>query len=123
MINLENQKEGLRPYFEDRLIKVNLFSSLMLNIIIWGILFLQVNNLSKEIPLHYNIYFGIDLFGPWYQLFVLPLLGVGFLLLNFFLGAVYFSKEKIISYFLAGASSLIQILLIIATLAILSINL
>ena len=34
------------------------------------------------IPLHYNIYLGIDRFGPWYNVFIFPVLGFVFLVLN-----------------------------------------
>ncbi|MBU1705553.1 hypothetical protein KKG19_02395, partial [Patescibacteria group bacterium] len=34
------------------------------------------------LPLHYNIYFGIDRFGPWYYIFVPAALGGTLLIIN-----------------------------------------
>lgn len=123
MVNLANQIEKSRTFFQDKIIRVNLFFSLILNIALWGFLAWQVKDFPELIPLHYNIYFGIDLLGPWYQIFLLPTIGLVIFIINFFLGTIFFLKEKIISYFLAGASSLIQILLLIAGLAIVFLNL
>src|SRR3989338_9186084 len=41
------------------------------------------------IPLHYNIFLGVDRFGPWYEIFILHVLGVTVLFLNFALAALY----------------------------------
>lgn len=45
------------------------------------------------IPLHYNIYLGIDRFGPWYQIFILPVIGGVILLLNLSLAASFAEGE------------------------------
>lgn len=45
------------------------------------------------IPLHYNIYLGIDRFGPWYQIFILPVIGGVILLLNLSLAAAFAEGE------------------------------
>ena len=73
-------------------------------------------------PLHYNIYFGIDLLGPWYQIFLLPILGLIFLLINFLFGMAVYRRELILSYFLAGTSSFVQIIFVLAATFITLIN-
>ena len=112
----------LSSYSGDKFIRINLFFSLLFNIILWLGLAWQVKSFAKLISLHYNIYFGIDLLGHWYQIFLLPALGLFFLMINFLLGLVVYRKEKILSYFLAGASSLIQVIFILATIFIVLIN-
>jgi len=109
-------------YLRDRFVRFNLIVGLLVNFVLWLILGWQVKSLSNLIPLHYNIYFGIDLFGPWYRIFLLPAVGLVFLAVNSFLGVKLFHKEKILSYFLIGSGSLMQIILIVAALFIILIS-
>ncbi len=110
-------------YRQDNFIRFNLFFSIIANILIWLFIFSQVKNFSEMIPLHYNIYFGINLLGYWHKIFYLPGLGLGFLILNFSLGSLAYQQEKILSYFLAGFSTFFQFILILSTILIIWINL
>jgi hypothetical protein len=56
---------------------------------IWKLLPVVAND--PFIPLHYNIYLGIDKFGHWYEIFILPAIGLIFLIVNTFL-AMQFSR-------------------------------
>ena len=122
MVSLISQISQFRSFIQDRLVKINLLASLVLNIIIWTMLAWQTKFFPELITLHYNIYFGIDLLGYWYQIFLLPALGLIVFLLNSFFAILLFNKEKIISYFLVGATTLIQVLLLLATISIISVN-
>lgn len=112
----------LNTYYRDGFIKFNLFLSLLLNSGLWAGLFWRLRGIAESVPLHYNIYFGIDRLGPSYQLFLPPLLGLLFILVNFSLGAIFFSKEKLLSQILAGVSSFSQLILILASIFILLVN-
>ena len=86
MANFSNStEEKTNPFFKEKIVKISLFFSLALNFILWLILGWQVKDFPELIPLHYNIYFGIDSFGTWYQIFLMPLLGLVIIVLNFFL--------------------------------------
>ena len=111
-----------RSYLGDKFIRTNLFFSLLLNIGLWSGLGWQARNFAELIALHYNIYFGIDLLGSRYQIFLLPILGLIFLIINFLLGLAIYRQEKILSYFLVGASSFAQIILSLAAIFIILIN-
>ncbi|OGY47425.1 MAG: hypothetical protein A3J65_04735 [Candidatus Buchananbacteria bacterium RIFCSPHIGHO2_02_FULL_45_11b] len=106
----------------DGFVKFNLFLSLLLNTGLWAGLFWRLKGFSESVPLHYNIYFGIDRLGPYYQLFFLPFLGLLFILINFSLGAAFFSKEKLLSQILAGVGSFSQLIFILASIFILLVN-
>ncbi len=123
MVEPKIQREKFRFFFRDKITKTSLFFSLFLNIIIWIFLVSQVKSFSELIPLHYNIYFGIDLLGPWYQVFILPLLGLAILIVNNLLAKIFLAEKRILSYFLVVASSLIQFLLLIASFMIIFVNL
>ncbi len=109
-------------FFQDNLIKINLFLGILLNLGLWFWLFWQSRSFTDLITLHYNIYFGIDLLGPWYQIFLLPALGSLFLVLNVFLTAIVYKKEKILGYFLMVASSFSQVIFILAAIFIIFVN-
>ena len=70
--------------------------------------------IGKYIPLHYNIYFGVDKFGPWYFVFEMSVFGLVVLFLNTWLAARYFERERALSAFFSLISFLVQILLLAA---------
>jgi len=109
-------------FFGNRFTKINLFLSVFLNLGLWLFLAGQAKNFIAATPLHYNIYFGIDLLGPWYRVFLLPLIGFAFLAVNFLAGAAIYRRERILSYFLATAATFCQGLLIVAAFFIIFIN-
>jgi len=82
--------------------------------------------LSEEqsfLPLHYNIYFGIDQFGPWYYVFFVPSLGLVLLIINLVFEVVFFRKEAILSYFFAFATLFAELILLVAVVLIVLLNL
>ena len=109
-------------YFKDRFIRLNTIFSISANIGLWLLLFWQVRNFSDLIFLHYNIYFGIDLIGDWRQIFLRPVLAAIFLTINLGVGLLVYDKEKILSYFIVGVSSFIQIIFILAAIFVIIIN-
>jgi len=78
---------------------------------------------SPFIPLHYNIYLGVDSFGPWYSIFVLPGLGLTLLLINLIFEAVFFKREHVLSYFFAYATVFSEVILLVAMILIVLLNL
>ncbi|MEK7615554.1 MAG: hypothetical protein AAB431_04195 [Patescibacteria group bacterium] len=75
------------------------------------------------LPLHYNVYFGVDRFGPWYHIFFLPALGFLFFLLNTALQMHFFRSEKLLSRFLAISTMFIEVTFVIAMILIILLNL
>ncbi len=75
------------------------------------------------IPLHYNIYLGVDQLGPWHQIFLVPAIGFGLIVFNVFLQTVAFRKEKLLAIMVAVATVLIQLMLLLAMVLIVLLNL
>lgn len=48
----------------------------------------------SSVVLHYNVYFGIDAFGPWQHLLFFPMYGISFVFLNI-LGGWYCLRRGI----------------------------
>jgi len=78
---------------------------------------------SPFIPLHYNIYLGIDRFGPWYSIFLLPALGATLLVVNVIFEAVFFRREHVLSKFFAYATVFSETVLFVAMVLIVLLNL
>jgi len=110
------------------IILVNVLA-LIINFGLWFFLYWQLKKIIQAnpefttIPLHYNVFFGIDQFGKWYFAFVLPLIGIIILIVNFVLAISIYSKKSLASYFLTIASFLVQLTLAVSSLFIIMINL
>jgi hypothetical protein len=118
------------PARKNKLIIISTVIAIILNIAIWAIIYFlfrpHVINLPEAqsfIPLHYNIYIGADLYGKWYKIFYNPALGLLLMVINTILMAIIYNKKKIISYYLAIVSPIIQLLLLISTALAILINL
>lgn len=123
MFNYGNYSTILsNSFFREKSIKIILILSILINLFTWIFLVWSVKGQPESIPLHYNIYFGIDLYGNWYEILVLPSFGLLFLVINSILGAIFFSKEKILSYFLAGFALLGVSILSLASILIIYIG-
>ncbi len=127
-IFLSYQWEKFTQSFKQRgrFISSGLILSLLLNLANWLFLYLRLFPLVKNasaIPLHYTVYFGIDLLGPPIRIFLLPLLGFLVILINFILAYRLAPSDKFLSNYLAGATLLIEILLILGSAFLILINL
>lgn len=74
------------------------------------------------IPLHYNVYVGIDAFGPWYGVFALPALGLALLTVNMAFQAAFYERERVLSVFFAVATLLTELVLLVAMVLIVLLN-
>src|SRR5665647_2127684 len=54
----------------------------LLHAIIVGALAIFFRPSDNHVILRYNVYFGIDLLGAWWQVYLLPVLSLAFLLAN-----------------------------------------
>lgn len=113
-------------FLRDRYIVWSIITNLIALIFLAIFLFIRIKPLADagvgEIPLHYNVYFGIDLIGAWYQVFIMPALGFIILAINSVLAYNLYLKEKILSYSLIGSGLIASIFLIIAGIFIVLIN-
>ncbi len=106
------------PLWSDRLIFVIILIHLGLNLAQWLILFLSLKDFSGSmIPLRYSILGGVDTLGNWYRLFAFPATGLLIGVINLFLALTAYKKERLISYFLIGVGALLQVLLLVISLA------
>lgn len=112
----------MSPAKRDRLIIMNLLLSVAINIVLWALLILNFWFSREYIILGYNIYFGISSFGPWYQVLLMPILGLLVILVNFSLSFSLYLKEKIISYLLSLVATIFSAIIFLAALIIIYVN-
>ncbi len=67
------------------------------------------------LPLHYNIYFGIDRFGPWYYIFIPAILGLVILLINILFEIHFYKREKILTQMFFVLTVITELTLLAAT--------
>ena len=73
--------------------------------------------------LHYNVYFGVDIQGIWWQLYILPIAGILFFLGHLFFAHRFYQKyDRIAAYLMLFSSGLLNIGIIIASVSIALIN-
>lgn len=112
---LKSFREMLRQerIYPGMLILSVLFWLTSMALLVWRIV--PLSEVSSYLPLHYNVYFGVDRFGPWYQVFVIPTLGLLFLLLALVMQTHFFRREKMLARFFALSTTFIQGVLLVAT--------
>ncbi len=98
-----------------------LFVLLTLLLPLWRILPLATDR--PFIPLHYNVHFGIDQFGPWYDIFRIPALGLALFIVNIFFQAAFYRREHVLSKFFAIATVVSEFILFVAMVLIVLLNL
>ena len=118
--NIFYQKRQLiKDYFFNSLsdlnVKIYLAILLALNVVIWVISIIINSSIDdKQIALHYNVDFGIDYYGDITKIYIIPLLGLIIILINFILySSVSYSKDrKFISHFLFSTAIAVNIILL-----------
>lgn len=94
-----------------------------LNIINWLLAYYVNNNVSQNlVVLHYNVNLGVNLIGNARDIYIIPTLGLAFIVINFILLLNIFRKNKFLIHLLLGFSLLINLFLIAGTIAIYLVN-
>jgi hypothetical protein len=74
------------------------------------------------IPLHYNIHFGVDLFGPWYYIFLAPVFAMVCGLVNAVVALRLWKREPFLSYAAWGTTLFVSFATCVATIFITLLN-
>jgi len=126
--SLLNIKSGIRNFFSQEFFKSALMhwvliGALILNGINWGLIAFFIRPVDFPIVLHYNVYFGVDVIGAWWQIYFLPAIGLIIMSVNTVLGYLFYQKkERIIAHLLMLATFIAQISMTVAVASLLIIN-
>lgn len=114
----EEPKLSLKNFFADRVNSIFLLTGIVFNIALWLYLSWKIKPTDELISLHYNIYFGIDLIGEWYRIYILSLSGLIIYFINLILSFILYKRGRIISYVILAITLFLQVTLLIAAIFI-----
>jgi len=111
----------------DRRIIAVFFVALALNILTWVLLMINLApfgylNDFGTIPLHYNLYFGIDLIGVWYLALTIPVIGVLVLICNTIVAYLLYPTDRELSYVVSAMEVVVGAILFAAAIFIILLN-
>ena len=82
--------------------------------LLWFIAVWRFGVSEDFIPLHYTGYFGLDRFGPKYDLFLFPSLGTVILAVNVLVSRSVFKSSRLWQGILMGLSFLMELILLVS---------
>jgi hypothetical protein len=112
-----------KDFFRSGQVQWVLIGALILNLANWLALAYFIRPVDFPITLHYNVYFGVDIIGPWWQAYFLPGIGLVIMAVNTTLGYFFYQqKDRIIGHILLLATCIIQVAVSIAVASLIMIN-
>lgn len=75
-------------------------AALCVNALHWLYVAMRLSVRDVTLPAHYNIYFGIDLIGPWWYAFFLPAAGSVIVVTNLALAFALHKKITLSAYYM-----------------------
>ncbi|MFA6184174.1 MAG: hypothetical protein WC682_03665 [Parcubacteria group bacterium] len=115
--------DDIKQFFKNKLLLTLFGGSFLINILNFLALFYFVRSVNSLIILHYNVYLGVDLMGESNQVFLIPVVGNFFALVNLCLAIYFFSKkERMLSHILSLATFIVQLGISIASGSLILVN-
>lgn len=116
-----------QDFFSNKVLLFLTGISFLSNIFVWYLIYnyfrlLVIGGDTSSIPLHYNIYFGIDYLGPFEYIYTLPILGLIIIFINIVLSIILYNRVKILSIFLTVFGLISQLFLFLDVYLIMSFN-
>lgn len=112
----------MKSFLRDTPVRLLIFFSFLLNIGLFLFFLFFIKQTDIPIVLHYNVDWGVDYFGEFKNIFVLPFVGLLIFLLNCVLALKIWSKFKSLSYFLLSVTLISEVFLWVAGIALYIIN-
>lgn len=117
------QSESGIGFLENGIVRTLLTAALLPTLVSLGLLLFFIRPSETPIVLHYNVYFGVDLLGIWWQVYVLPFLGGLFFIGHYFLARrFYLGTERIACYLMLLSAGMLSLGLLIASVGVVFIN-
>lgn len=112
----------LKLYLRDYWINVPLIIGILAQIFMWIYLPLNIETDTGSLFLHYNIVFGVDLVGPWWEILYVPISGLIILLLNGLFSYFIHKADKLLSRLLFAWAAFSNIFLVVVSILLIQIN-
>lgn len=109
-------------YLRDRWIAIPGGVAVFLSVSIWWYILSKVPYTADQVFLHYNIVFGVDLIGSWSEILFPALSGLVIPIINFMASWLIYGSNKFLARFLAFATMVVQVFLLIAVVLMVGLN-
>ncbi|MDO9399137.1 MAG: hypothetical protein Q7T79_00400 [bacterium] len=104
-------------------IRVYLIIALVLNIFNWVFVYYISSIISQNLViLHYNVNFGVNLIGDISKMYIIPAVGLFFILLNLLLIINIYKENKFVIHLLLVSSIVVNLFLLMSVMALYLIN-
>jgi len=115
--------ESGEEFIHNTIVKSLLILGILPTFVSLAVLMYFIRPIQGLLVLHYNVYFGVDLLGVWWQAYIFPFFGILFFVGHFFLAKrFYIRSERIAAYLLLLGSGMISFGILIASMSIALIN-
>lgn len=74
------------------------------------------------VPLHYNIHYGVDWTGAWWRIFLLPMMGAVFFVVNTGIALFFVRRNPMLASVALCATAILVLLLFVAMVFVVSLN-
>ncbi|HNW96581.1 MAG TPA: hypothetical protein PKL20_01950 [Candidatus Paceibacterota bacterium] len=112
----------LKKMLQNQWVVASTSISLALILVIFGLLFFNIDISDQPYILHYKAIGGIDMFGGWLQIYSLGFVALLIFIFHLFLTKIFWLRIRTLSYFLLFSTPILEIIIIIATISIIQIN-
>lgn len=112
-----------QEFFLNSIVHWVLIASLILNASSFGAIAFFIRPVDFPIILHYNVHFGVDVIGTWWQAYFLPSIALVIFSVNVILSRFFYKNgERIIAHMLLLALLMVQIGIAVSVGSIVMIN-
>jgi hypothetical protein len=117
------RSEGEADFLQNSIVQTLLLFSLIPIVGCLGLLAYFIRPGEASIVLHYNVYFGVDLLGLWWQAYALPVLAMLFVAGHFFLARRFYERaERVACYLMLFSSGMLSAGVLVAGMSVAFIN-
>lgn len=110
--------------FSHAYIRFYSITALILNITNWALAIYILTKVNQnQIVLHYNVDFGVNLYGDSVKILIVPFVGTAVFIVNLILVNFVFKKEKFAVHLLLASAVVVNIIILISVAALNLINL
>lgn len=109
-------------FYKDKIILSAYILSILLLVIAFSLVFVGLFNVETMLIIHFNPFAGIDFLGERQTAYGILISGLAINILNSFLSAVLYSRDKFLSYLPAFGATFISLLILIVISVIVGAN-
>lgn len=109
-------------FFKDFWNLFPLIGAILAQIFIWVYVLANIHPSAGQLFLHYNVIFGVDLIGEWWQVYYLPAAGLLVLIVNYGLSLFFYRNDKVLARLLSFFTVFFHTFLLIAVILIVNKN-